>query len=117
MLPFVNNDLNNRHYPELRSVSSNSLVFAGWLAVLHMICRLAEKSVRLMRPSLFSTLAADPGLTASLTAELLQLVQQGVVVPDVHTVYPLSAVAQAQQDLTGRKTTGKLLLRPDTLSG
>ncbi|WIA35499.1 hypothetical protein OEZ86_003928 [Tetradesmus obliquus] len=79
------------------------------------VLRLAEKSARLMRPSLFSTLAAEPGLTASLTAELLQLVQQGVVVPEVHKVYPLSAVAQAQQDLTGRKTTGKLLLRPDTL--
>jgi hypothetical protein len=85
-------------------------------AVLLPACRLAEKSARLMRPSLFSTLAAEPGLTASLTAELLQLVQQGVVVPQVHKVYPLSAVGQAQQDLTGRLTTGKLLLRPDTLS-
>lgn len=66
-----------------------------------------------MRPSLFSTLAAEPGLTRSLTDQLLQLVQQGVVVPDVHKVYPLAAAAQAQEDLAGRKTTGKLLLRPD----
>lgn len=30
-------------------------------------------------------------------------------------VYPLSRAAEAQTDLAGRKTTGKLLLRPDHL--
>lgn len=40
-------------------------------------CRLGEKSVRLMRPSLFSTLASDPGLGGLLTQQLLELVAQG----------------------------------------
>lgn len=65
-----------------------------------------------MRPSLFSTLAADPSLTGTLTAELLQLVASGVVVPQVHKVYPLAQAGQAQADLEGRRTTGKLLLQP-----
>jgi hypothetical protein len=30
-------------------------------------------------------------------------------------VYPLSQAAEAQSDLAGRRTTGKLLLRPDYL--
>jgi len=79
------------------------------------VCRLGEKSIRLMRPSLFSTLASDPSLRPRLTSELLQLVAAGVVRPQVHQVYPLSRAAEAQADLTGRRTTGKLLLRPDYL--
>ena len=75
-------------------------------------CRLGEKSLRLMRPSLFATLAADRALTGKLTAELLQLVGDGVVVPDIHKVYPLAKAGEAQADLEGRKTTGKLLLQP-----
>jgi NADPH2:quinone reductase len=65
-----------------------------------------------MRPSLFSTLAARPGLTAELSAELLALVQQGVVVPQIHKVYSLAEAKAAHDDLEGRKTTGKLLLQP-----
>lgn len=68
-----------------------------------------------MRPSLFSTLAANPTLSRSLTQQLLELVQQGVVKPQVHKVYKLSQAAEAQADLAGRRTTGKLLLRPDHL--
>jgi len=30
----------------------------------------------------------------------------------IHHVYPLSEAAQAHRDLEGRKTTGKLLLKP-----
>lgn len=51
-----------------------------------MVHRLGEKSVRLMRPSLFSTLASDPSLRGKLTTQLLELVQQGVVKPQVHKV-------------------------------
>lgn len=78
-------------------------------------CRLGEKSARLMRPSLFSTLASDPTLGRKLTQQLLGLLEQGVVKPQVHKVYPLSKAAEAQADLVGRHTTGKLLLRPDHL--
>lgn len=60
-------------------------------------------------------MASDPALGPRLTHDLLELVAQGVVKPQVHKVYPLSQAAQAQADLTGRNTTGKLLLRPDRL--
>jgi len=76
------------------------------------VLRLGDKSLRLMRPSLFSTLAARPGLTAELSAELLSLIRQGVVVPEIHKVYTLSEAKAAHDDLEGRKTTGKLLLKP-----
>jgi D-arabinose 1-dehydrogenase-like Zn-dependent alcohol dehydrogenase len=89
------------------------------LATAHTVCllfcRLGEKSIRLMRPSLFSTLASDPGLGRQLTQQLLDLVAAGVVQPQVHKVYPLSRAADAQADLAGRRTTGKVLLRPDYL--
>jgi NADPH2:quinone reductase len=83
--------------------------------LLYAPCRLSEKSIRVTRPSLFSTLAADPTSFSTLSQQLLELVASGVVVPAVHQVYPLSQAAQAQADLTGRGTTGKLLLRPDHL--
>jgi NADPH2:quinone reductase len=90
-------------------------MFAICVDAVDMSCRLGEKSARMMRPSLFSTLQAAPGLFKELTAELLELVAGGVVVPQVHRVYPLSAAAEAQADLTSRRTTGKVLLRPDAL--
>jgi hypothetical protein len=50
--------------------------------------RLSDKGVRLLRPSLFSTLASDRSgqLQGDLTAQLLELVAQGVVKPHVHKV-------------------------------
>jgi NADPH2:quinone reductase len=44
------------------------------------------------------------------TKEVFQFIKDGMVV-NIHEVYPLKEVARAHQDLEGRKTTGKLLLK------
>jgi NADPH2:quinone reductase len=43
--------------------------------------------------------------------DVLNWIGQGKLKLHIHKVYPLSEAAQAQGDLEGRKTTGKLLLR------
>lgn len=44
--------------------------------------------------------------------EVLQMIVDGDLKLRIHQVYPLSDAAQAHRDLEGRKTTGKLLLKP-----
>jgi len=46
------------------------------------------------------------------TAELFRLIVEDNINVHVHETYPLEDVARAHNDLEGRKTTGKLLLRP-----
>ena len=67
----------------VKRCASPSATIAAAVAVF---IRLGEQSVRLMRPSLFSTLASDPGLGRKLTQQLLDLVEKGVVKPEVHKV-------------------------------
>ena len=47
-----------------------------------------------------------------MIGELLRAVASGELEVVVGNVYPLSEAAQAHQDLTARRTTGKLLLDP-----
>ena len=44
--------------------------------------------------------------------EVLQMIVDGDLKLRIHKVYPLAEAAQAHRDLEGRKTTGKLLLKP-----
>jgi len=44
--------------------------------------------------------------------DVLNWIGQGKLKLHIHKVYPLREAAQAQNDLEGRKTTGKLLLVP-----
>jgi len=44
---------------------------------------------------------------------LFDIVIAGKVIIKIHDVYPLEDAARAHQDLEGRKTTGKLLLKCD----
>jgi NADPH2:quinone reductase len=44
--------------------------------------------------------------------EVLQAIVRGDLKLRIHKVYPLAEAAQAHRDLEGRKTTGKLLLKP-----
>ena len=44
--------------------------------------------------------------------EVLQSIARGDLKLRIHKVYPLAEAAQAHRDLEGRKTTGKLLLKP-----
>jgi NADPH2:quinone reductase len=46
------------------------------------------------------------------SAAIFDFLAKGVVQQKIHEVYPLKDVARAHEDLTGRKTTGKLLLKP-----
>ncbi|KAF9997107.1 NADPH:quinone reductase [Entomortierella chlamydospora] len=74
------------------------------------LMRLAEKNIRLMRTTLFSYLTTREEFD-SLSSELLQLVADGKLKFAIHKVYPIQDVKQAHDDLEGRKTTGKLLLK------
>ena len=44
--------------------------------------------------------------------DVLQSIANGEIKLRIHKVYPLAEAAQAHRDLEGRKTTGKLLLKP-----
>lgn len=45
------------------------------------------------------------------TAELFKMITSGKLDVAVHEVYSLAEVARAHQDIEGRKTTGKLLIK------
>lgn len=75
------------------------------------IARLSANNIRLMRPTLFGYIATREEFE-KYTNELWGFLKADAIDVNVHEVYPLSEVARAQQDLEGRKTTGKLLLDP-----
>jgi len=74
------------------------------------IMRLAEKNIRLMRTTLFQYITTREEFEA-LSSELLGLVAEGELQFAIHKVYPIQDVKQAHDDLEGRKTTGKLVLK------
>ncbi|KAG0220749.1 quinone oxidoreductase [Mortierella sp. GBAus27b] len=74
------------------------------------ILRLSEKNIRLMRTTLFQYLTTREEFEAH-SSELLQLVADNKIQFAVHKVYPIQEVKHAHDDLEGRKTTGKLLLK------
>ncbi|KAF9436252.1 NADPH:quinone reductase [Entomortierella beljakovae] len=74
------------------------------------IMRLAEKNIRLMRTTLFQYLTTREEFD-SLSTELLQLVADGKLNFAIHKIYPIQNVKEAHDDLEGRKTTGKLILK------
>ncbi len=53
-----------------------------------------------------------PDLLMAQMAEVIPLVQSGVITPDRPTVYPLAQGAHALTELQSRRTTGKLVLVP-----
>ena len=68
-------------------------------------------SLFLTRPSL-AQYAATPEELAWRAGDVLNWVGQGKLKLHIHKVYKFADAAQAQRDLEGRKTTGKLLLVP-----
>ncbi|KAK3826372.1 MAG: hypothetical protein JOS17DRAFT_686757 [Linnemannia elongata] len=74
------------------------------------IMRLAEKNIRLMRTTLFQYITTREEFD-TLSSELLGLVAEGKLQFAIHKVYPIQDVKQAHDDLEGRKTTGKLVLK------
>lgn len=75
------------------------------------IARLSAKNAKLLRPTLFGYLATREEFD-HYTAELFEFIEKHNIDVRIHGVYPLAEVARAHQDLEGRKTTGKLLLKP-----
>ncbi|KAH9909155.1 NAD(P)-binding protein [Xylariomycetidae sp. FL2044] len=80
------------------------------------IARLSAKNCKLLRPTLFNYVSTRDEFE-HYTRELFDFIggggggREGFDVR-IHDVYPLSEIKRAQDDLEGRKTTGKLLLDP-----
>lgn len=76
-----------------------------------VLARLSARNVRLMRPTLFQFVATREEMVR-YTKQLVEVLEQGELDVKVHKTYDLKDVVQAHLDLEGRKTTGKLLLKP-----
>ena len=74
---------------------------------------LSKKNVRLVRPTLANYITERDEFVLR-SQQLLDLVGSGVVRPELGGEYRLGEVAQAQDDLTTQKTTGKLLINIQT---
>ena len=64
-----------------------------------------------MRTTLFNYVAAREELE-HYSNELFQMMAVDKMNVQIHEIYPLKDVARAHADLEGRKTTGKLLMKP-----
>ncbi|KAI1208756.1 NAD(P)-binding protein [Annulohypoxylon truncatum] len=76
------------------------------------ITRLTAKNAKLLRPTVANYVATRAEYEA-YSKELFDFIERDGLDARIHGVYPLSEVARAQEDLEGRKTTGKLLLDPE----
>jgi NADPH2:quinone reductase len=68
------------------------------------------KNVSVMKPTLRNSIGTRKDLEFYANSAL-SLVKDGKLKIKVHKIYPLEDVRRAHEDLEGRKTTGKLLLR------
>jgi NADPH2:quinone reductase len=68
-------------------------------------------SLFLTRPSL-GNYVSDPAELRWRSSDLFQWIADGRLKLRIYKVYPLADAADAHRDLEGRKTTGKLLLKP-----
>jgi NADPH2:quinone reductase len=75
------------------------------------ISRLAGKNIKLMRSTVFQYVATQEEF-AHWTRELFDIIVKEKINVRIHKIYPLAEATRAHTDLEGRKTTGKLLLKP-----
>ncbi|KAH8812597.1 hypothetical protein F5884DRAFT_820433 [Xylogone sp. PMI_703] len=75
------------------------------------INRLSPKNIKLLRPMLFPYITLREEFD-QYTTDLFRFITEGKIKVHVHETYPLEEVGRAHTDLEGRKTTGKLLLKP-----
>ena len=75
------------------------------------ISRLSAKNIKVLRPTLFNYIATREEFE-SYTAELFDFIVKDKLNVRIHKTYDLKDIKQAHLDLEGRKTTGKLLLKP-----
>jgi NADPH2:quinone reductase len=72
---------------------------------------LSKKNVKLLRPTLVQYIVTREELETVANA-VWEFMEKDKFKADIYKVYPLQDAAQAQIDLEGRITTGKLLLKP-----
>ncbi|CAG8678153.1 16826_t:CDS:2 [Cetraspora pellucida] len=75
------------------------------------LSRLAEKNLKLMRPTLFNYIVTKEEFK-KYTTELFTMINEGKLDIKIWKTYKLSDVKQAHLDLEERKTSGKLILQP-----
>ncbi|KAG9235837.1 hypothetical protein BJ875DRAFT_256473 [Amylocarpus encephaloides] len=75
------------------------------------ISKLAAKNLKLLRPTLFNYIATREEFE-QYCSELFDFIIKDKMNVKIHEIYPLADIARAHADLEGRKTTGKLLLKP-----
>jgi NADPH:quinone reductase len=75
------------------------------------IAKLSAKNLKVLRPTLFNYIYTREEFER-YSNELFGFIVEGMVRVQIHEIYPLQEVARAHTDLEGRKTTGKLLLKP-----
>lgn len=73
--------------------------------------RLSAKNVKLLRTTLFNYIATREELL-QYTKELWDFIEKDGLNVKIHDIYPLEDVKRATEDIEGRRTTGKLLLKP-----
>ncbi|MCJ1477683.1 NADPH:quinone reductase [Lambiella insularis] len=75
------------------------------------LSKLAPKCIKIARPQLFGYIYTREEFE-KYANELFQLMIEDNFNVKIHEIYPLKDVAKAHNDLEGRKTSGKLLLKP-----
>ncbi|EGD97578.1 quinone oxidoreductase [Trichophyton tonsurans CBS 112818] len=75
------------------------------------ISMLAGKNIKICRPVLFNYIYTREEFDLYMN-ELFQLLEAGKLKTSIYKIYPLENIQQAHKDIEGRKTTGKLLLKP-----
>lgn len=79
--------------------------------LIHLYRRLAGNNAKVCRPTLFNYIATREELE-QYANEVFDMISTGKITIRIHDTYPLKDVARAQSDLEGRKTMGKLLMKP-----
>ena len=80
-------------------------------ANLEICRRLSAKNAKVVRPTLFNYLYTREEVE-HYANELFQMMIEDNFQTKIFKIYDLKDVAQAQDDLEGRRTTGKLLMKP-----
>ncbi|KAJ2071390.1 hypothetical protein GGH13_003382 [Coemansia sp. S155-1] len=84
---------------------------SGAVPPVHLF-ELSQKNLKLLRPRLYGYLLTEEDHRRHI-AEVLRLVEEKVIDVHVFNIYDLADAPKAHEDLEGRKTMGKLLLRID----
>ena len=83
---------------------------SGPAAPVDLLMLSQKGSLYVTRPTLFTYIASREDLEWR-SSDMFRWIGEGKLKINIDKVYPLAEAAQAQADLEGRKTTGKLLLK------